>query len=243
MYIGTHPSFVQFKLISLDWTEETFVNHLMERNPQVQHATEKSGPVLYKMMLHYGSFPFPPKEGDQLVLETFCLGIVMMSRIGLWPLLRLRSRREGGSWIRKRQPIDHVRLCFQSLQNQSEVASHEAASIRSAKDDEDLVDAIMAIEKTRHVKFSWSRGTITDVASGLPSSCSRNLQGTVSINDVRVLIELVVALSRTFTDVEWDSSHTDAVESLMQSFSIHTNSSTEITWETFNSTLIGSIVS
>ncbi|PVH92556.1 hypothetical protein DM02DRAFT_733628 [Periconia macrospinosa] len=218
------------------WTEETFVSHLMERNPQIQHATKKAGPVLYKMMLYYGSFPFPAEQGSQLVLETFCLGIVMMSRIGLRPLLRLHNGREGGMLIRNR-----VRRCFQSLRGQSEIASYQAAGKRSVDDDEDLVDAIMAIGKSRRAKIIWSRDTSIDVASGLPSSYSRNLQGAVSTSDVRVLIELAVALSRTFTGAGWVPSHAGAVESLMSAFSIHTNSSTEITWENFSSTLIGSI--
>ncbi|KAF2637763.1 hypothetical protein P280DRAFT_96169 [Massarina eburnea CBS 473.64] len=223
------------------WTEETFVSHLMERSPQIQHATKKAGPVLYKMMLHYGSFPFPAEQGSQLILETFCLGIVMMSRIGLRPLLRLHDGREGGMLIKKRQPVDRVRLCFQSLQDQSEIAVYQAGGKRSVDDDKDLVDAIMAIGKSRRAKMIWGRDTIIDVASGLPCSYSRNLQGAVSTSDVRVLIELAVALSRTFTGAGWVPSHAGAVESLMRAFSIHTNSSTEITWENFSSTLIGSM--
>jgi hypothetical protein len=239
----THLS-VQRNLMFLGWTEEKFVSHLIERNPQIQHATKKAGPVLYKMMLHYGSFPFPAEEGSQLVLQTFCLGIVMMSRIGLQPLLRLHNGREGGGiLIRKRQPVDRVRLCFHSLLNQSETASYQVAGIRSVDDDEDLVDALMAIGKRRNVKIVWGRDTIIGVASGLPSSYSRNLQGVVSTSDVRVLIELAVALSCTFTDAGWVPSHASTVESLMGTFSTHTNGGAEITWENFSSTLLGSMVS
>ncbi|KAF1949126.1 hypothetical protein CC80DRAFT_429871 [Byssothecium circinans] len=195
------------------------------------------------MMLHYGSFPFPAEQGSQLVLETFCLGIVMMSRIGLRPLLQLHNgRREGGMLIRKRQPVDRVRLCFQSLRSQSNIDSYQVSGKRSVDDDEDLVDAIMAIGKSRAcTKVNWSRDTIINVASRLPSSYSRNLHGAVSTSDVRALIELAVALSRTFTGAGWVPSHAGAVESLMRAFYTHTNSSAEITWENFSSTVIESI--
>ena len=199
----------------------------------------KAGPVLYKMMLHYGSFPFPAEDGTQLTLETFCLGIVMLSRIGLRPLLRLHNVREGES-TRKRQP--DVRLFFQSLSRQSETASFQNAGIRSIDDDEDLIDALMAIERG-HMKFVSSRNALIEVASGLPSSHSRNLQGAVSASDFRVLIELDIASSYTFTNSERVSTHADTVERVMGNIPLHSNSGTELTWDDFNNGLVKSMVS
>ena len=78
------------------------------------------------------------------------------------------------------------------------------------------------------MKFVSSRNALIEVASGLPSSYSRNLQGAVSASDFRVLIELAVASSYTFTNSERVSTHADTVERVMRNIPLHSNNGTEI---------------
>jgi hypothetical protein len=72
---------------------------------------------------------------------------------------------------------------------------------RSEDDDEDLIDVLFIvmeeIRKRRTPKLGFRRREVLSAAALLPSSLSGNLDGAVSVQDLRVLLELVVRLLKT----------------------------------------------
>jgi hypothetical protein len=92
----------------------------------------------------------------------------------------------------------------------------------------------------RNPKASYKCKDVLQAAAGLPSSFSRDLQGSVSLNELRLLVELVVALSTRFSGALPSSSA--ATDCLMESFSHHSNGNTDVDWETFRDVVLGAFV-
>lgn len=180
-------------LTSIDWSEETFITFLAERNPDIKTVITKAGP-LYKMMLHYGSYPFSVDLGKRMTCGTFLRGIYMMSRCPSSVLWRDYGLIGGVPRTRQRGPVDDVRLLFRSMAGRIGGIDSQ----RTEEDDEDLLDVLFfvmhRVQEERSLKYSSRRETVKMAASALPSSYSRNLRGKVEPEDLRNMFKLVVAL-------------------------------------------------
>jgi hypothetical protein len=133
-------SLIRKRLTASDWTRETFIDYLVENNADVESATRNAGPLLHKMMLLYGSFPFSANEGKRITCEVFLPGISMLSRRRYRVLWKDTAFIGGESVTRKMSPADDVRLFFQSVASGNMHRLHSPGQ-RSAEDDEDLLGA------------------------------------------------------------------------------------------------------
>jgi 3'-phosphoadenosine 5'-phosphosulfate sulfotransferase (PAPS reductase)/FAD synthetase len=230
----------------IDWTENTFAEYLEERNADVAVATRDAGPLLYKMVISYGSFPFPPGQGQRLTCAIFLRGIYMMSRMKQRLFWRDTGTLGGEPCTRKRQPSDDVRLHFQSMAN-NELRNMPPPTQRSEVDDEDLIDVLFTIldgiRERRNPKLATRRRDVLSAAATLPSSLSRNLEGTINEADLRLLLQLIVRLLNTRCLNTMPLSALDTTECITESFFRGLPRSEGVRWDTFRDTVLESLVS
>lgn len=149
-----------------------------------------AGPVFYRIILHHSTYPFKPDANTTLAPPLLAVAVALLTandqsitfveRPHL-PMVRTRSRH----WN------DRSRLLFQSLCDTS-WSNISPASYREEQDDEDLV-AVLYDSIPEQIK--WNRAHILPVATTLPSSYSRKLDGLISLEDVRTLLRLMVVFS------------------------------------------------
>jgi len=110
---------------------------------------------------------------------------------------------EGSGWInhepiaRERSRADEVRTLFQCLT--SETLHHlKAPGRRPEDDDEDSLDvlvmAMLGYAESRQSKVVYRRHHMFKAAAALPSSFSRDSGGLMSLRNIELLVELVLAL-------------------------------------------------
>jgi hypothetical protein len=232
-------------LTMIDWTENTFVDYVEERNADVAVATRDAGPLLYKMVINYGSFPFPPEQAQRLTCAIFLRGIYMMSRMKQRLFWRDTGTLGGEPCTRKRQPSDDVRLFFQSMaDNQSR--NMPPPTDRSKVDDEDLIDVLFTlldgIRERRNPKLATRRRDVLSTAATLPSSLSRNLEGTINEADLRSLLQLVVRLLNTKLLGTIPLSELIIAKCITEGFFLGSPRSEGIRWHTFHNTVLKSLV-
>jgi hypothetical protein len=175
---------------------------------------------------------------------TLLRGIYMMSRmknrvLGREGVLSAEPR------TRKRTPTDDIRLLFQSMA--SDDSQHLTTPIqRSEDDDEDLVDVLFIvmeeIRRRRTPKLAFRRREVLPAAALLPSSLSRNLGGTVSVQDLRMLLELVARLLKTRLMGTMSLSSSAAAECILGGFLHQSQDTTCILWDTFRDVILESFV-
>jgi hypothetical protein len=232
-------------LTTADWTQTTFINYIVERNPDAEAATRSAGALLYKMMIHYGSFPFPPERAQRMTCGTLLRGIYMMSRMKNRIIWRDYGILREEPPTRKRTRIDDVRLLFQSMaSNTSSNATHPTQ--RSEDDDEDLNDVLFivmeVIRKRRFPRIAFRRHEVLPAAALLPSSLSRSLDGKVSVQDLLVLFELVVGLLKTRIMGTMSVSSSAATECIIGGFFHQPQDASGITWDNFRDVILESFV-
>jgi hypothetical protein len=178
---------------------------------------------------------------------TFIRGINKIS--GMKHNLRWRDRVLPGEVLRyrPRSPVDDVRLLFQSMATTTEQCVGTSYHQRSEEDDEDLLDVlyrIMArITRKRNPKLRIRRSYVVDAAAALPSSCSRDLQGSVEFEDIRQLFELAVKLPKTRLLGKNMPLASTTIDCMMSNFSTKSHQEEGIGWEDFRNVLFGSSVS
>lgn len=203
-----------------------------------------SGPLLYKMMLHYGYFPFAANEGKRMSCDVFLIGIALLSRMRHGILWKDHGFCGQEPVTRERRPVDDIRLLFQSMASGN---LHHLRNVdqSSADDDEDLLDVLVAIVGTtfqfRSSKWSYMRRNLLHIAAALPSSYSRDLQVSISLQDLNSLAELVVALGTRFVGAMLPSDPAVA-NCLTKGFCRQLNCDGDVDWETFRNTVLGSLV-
>jgi 3'-phosphoadenosine 5'-phosphosulfate sulfotransferase (PAPS reductase)/FAD synthetase len=229
----------------IDWTENTFAEYLEERNADVAVATRDAGPLLYKMVINYGSFPFPPGQAQQLTCAIFLRGIYMMSRMKQRLFWRDNGTLGGEPCTRKRQPSDDVRLLFQSMAD-NESRTMLPPTQRSDVDDEDLIDVLFTlwdgIRERRNPKLATRRRDVLSAAATLPSSLSRNLEGTLNEADLGFLLQLIVKLLNTRFLNTMPLSPSDTTGCITEGFSRGLPRWEGVRWDAFHDTVLESLV-
>jgi hypothetical protein len=229
-----------------DWTEDTFISCLLDRNSDVETATRSAGPLLFRMTKHYGAFPFPHQdEGERLTLNSFLRGVFMTSRmkdLSFWSNYGIAGNEPV---TRQRTATDDVRLLFQSIASNNTEALRNPSG-RSSDDDEDLLDVLFVVMYDMHYSYSPKRlirrRDLLQVAATLPSSCSKNLQGSIRQRDLRALLELVFALLNTRLLAVSPPVHSVAIDHIMRSFSNKLGEDVDVGWETFRDVVLKSLV-
>lgn len=148
-------------LTQADWTVDTFVRYLVQRNPDVAAAIRRAGPLLYQILVHYGSFPFPVDEDKRMTCGSFLRGIYMLSKNNHRVLSHQISRWQGGEPVtRAREPADDTRILFQSIAT-GNPRTFQNPGHRSEDDDEDLIDVLFRLGETirerRSPKYGFKR--------------------------------------------------------------------------------------
>ena len=233
-------------LTKADWTVDTFVRYLVQRNPDVAAAIRKAGPLLYRILVHCGSFPFPVDEDKRMTCGTFLRGVYMLSKNNHRVLSYEVSRWQGGEPVtRERGPADDVRILFQSMATGT-LRTSQNSCLRSEDDDEDLVDVLFRLGETirerRSPKYGFKRKDVVPAASRLPSSYSRSLGGSVSVRDLEILFDLIVSLFNRLSRASGRSLNQAVVGCIIEGFRQSSGDTASVDWPTFRDTVLSSVV-
>ena len=228
-------------LTKADWTVDTFVRYLVRRNPDVADEIKSAGPLLYRILVHYGSFPFPVDEDKRMTC-----GIYMLSKKNHRILSHEVSRWQGGEPVtRERSPADDVRILFQSMATGNS-RTFQNPGRRSEDDDEDLIDVLFNLGETirqrRSPKYGFKRKDVVPAASRLPSSYSRNLGGSVSVRNLEVLFDLIVSLFNRLSGAAGRPLNQAVVRCIIEGFRQSSGDTASVDWPTFRDTILFSVV-
>jgi len=233
-------------LTKADWTVDTFVRYLVQRNPDVPHEIKRAGPLLYRILVHYGSFPFPVDEDKRMTSGTFLRGIYMLSKNNHRVLSHEVSRWQGGEPVtRERGPVDDVRILFRSMATGNS-RTFRNPGLRSEDDDEDLIDVLFRlgekIRQRRPPKYGFMRKDVVPAASRLPSSYSRNLEGSVSVHDLENLFDLIVSLFNRLFGTAGRPLNQAVVGCIIKGFRRSSGDMASVDWPAFRDTVLSSVV-
>ena len=215
-----------------------------ERNPNAKSETKNAGPLLHRMMLHYGFFPFPTDQ-KLMTCGVFLRAVALLSRTRYRVLWRDYGFMGEAAVTRQRRAADDVRILFQSVAS-GDLHHLGSQDQRSVEDDEDLLDALVmvlenTIERQQIAEISYNRESVLQTAAALPCSLPRNLSGFVALGDLRSIFDLIASLSTIFVGPM--PSHTSsAVDCSMQSFSLRSDGAAHIDWENFCDVLLSAFV-
>ena len=233
-------------LTKADWTVDTFVCYLVRRNPDVADEIKSAGPLLYKILVYYGSFPFPVDEDKRMTCGTFLRGIYMLSKNNHRVLSHEVFRWQGGEPVtRERGLADDVRILFQSMATGN---SHtfQNPGHRSEDDDEDLIDVLFRLGETirerRSPKYGFKRKDVVAAASQFPSSYSRSLGGSVSVRDLEILFDLIVSLFNRLSGAAGRPLNQAVVRCIIEGFRHNSEDMASVDWPTFRDTVLSSVV-
>ncbi|KAF2274581.1 alpha/beta-hydrolase [Westerdykella ornata] len=176
-------------------SEEWLTKRLSHLYPGFDNTVAAATPVLYKIILHHSTYPFKPLPNATLTPVKTAIAVALLSAND--STISITRRVDTHAFCTSRRNWnDRIRLLFQSLcdTDWSEPSSKEC---REKEDDEDLVAVILSL--LRWQSWVWHKyrdeERLLQVASTLPSSHSRSLDGSVSLADIRVLLALIVAAS------------------------------------------------
>jgi hypothetical protein len=209
-----------------DIDEEWLARSLSNVYPGTADAVAAAVPVLWKILVHHGTYPFkPPKTTQLTILQTANAAAFLTARD------EISVREPTGPHVvrrRHRNWNDRRRLLFQSMcnTNWSQAASKD---VREREDDEDLVAALEGPprqdRKTAHPVF--------DMAKKLPSSHSRKLDGRVALRDLRALLALVIVTSTGSAREDPSEEKTAAERAVLALLGDFPDPEGCVTWEEF----------
>ncbi|KAH8596680.1 hypothetical protein B0O99DRAFT_619660 [Bisporella sp. PMI_857] len=111
----------------------------------------KSGPLLYKIAIYHGSYPFRTSESDLLTYGQFLVFVGVSSRLKddnfytVYNANRTRSTRQ--------KPRNRTCLLSQSLS--SSLNNNEQPFLRTANGGEDLIDVLCSTQPKEEKWCSW----------------------------------------------------------------------------------------
>ncbi|KAF1831790.1 hypothetical protein BDW02DRAFT_571690 [Decorospora gaudefroyi] len=184
--LGRYTNFIGEDHINEAWLAKS----LYHAYPRTEDAVAAAVPVLLRILLHHGTYPFKPPNTTQLTARQMAIAVALLTARDESITIREDST-PGIVRMRHRNWNDRTRLLFQSLcdTDWSQVAT-PSANLREREDDEDLVAALESPPSQRKTALP-----VFDVAKTLPSSHSRKLDGTVSLREMRELLALVLVTS------------------------------------------------
>lgn len=198
-------------LNTLDWTLETFIRFLSSRHPGKESLVEIAGPLLFRIIIYYGSFPFHPKTQVRMSCEVFLRGTQLLSEQGQALLLRRSYEYEFREDLVSRHRLcsDDIRVFFRSMaiprpRDASEIDIQE----RNEDDDRDLLDVMISIMKKKKTEtesiWGYSRNELLAVAHTLPSSSSQATEGFIRHEEICALLDLLKTSKPTKAPVDID---------------------------------------
>lgn len=157
----------------------------------------QAGPVLYRLFLGVGSYPYHQDPVKELDLDTLRTAIILL--LGddgqILPFIEDEEEEEGdenerASQVRARYP----RLLFQSLAPSIHLDTDE----RSERNDKDIAEALRIVSQRRilrhpHNPKIGSRAPELPPSSALPPSHAELLNGRLTQTDLRSLVRLFLA--------------------------------------------------
>jgi hypothetical protein len=176
----------------------------LSRHPGKERLIEAAGPLLFRTIIYYGSFPFHPKTQVKMSCEVFLRGTQMLSEQGQALLLRRSYKYEFQEELvtRPRLCIDDIRVFFRSMAiPQSEDTSEINTQQRNEDDDRDLLDVMISIMVRKKIntqsKWGYTREEMLAVAHTLPSSSSQTTEGSIRHEEICALLNLLKASKPT----------------------------------------------
>jgi hypothetical protein len=198
-------------------------------------------PLLYKIAVDLGAYPFPTGDGTRFTRNRFLIFVglctnsteIQDSRLIkiTWPSQHTRHVRN--------KPWHFQRLLFQSMSNSKVLRNVEA---RSAEDDEDLIDVLQSCRPDK--EKGWEEEELIPTIAALPSSRSRSLRGIIKENDLRSFLHLLVCVALRRNDVEYAISDLaqNIVRSLLGLFEGTDKLPSDVDWESFSSVISKQLV-
>ena len=189
-------------LTTIDWSELSVEKFLTQELPAHSKVVKEVAPVLHRLLLHHGVWPFKPDANSRLTLENLVVAVTLLTSedqhyINFEVQVSPHSHFSGPrSWS------DRCRLLFQSMCDTDWVKT-SCASPKDITEDEDLI-AAMYVSMDDAYGSKWGRSRFNAVAATLPSSHSRKLNGHVAIEDFRALLELLIVANVDCTMAEAD---------------------------------------
>ncbi|KAK8112934.1 Restriction of telomere capping protein 5 [Apiospora sp. TS-2023a] len=221
------------------WSECDLATFLAITIPdELKSDIAAAAPLLHRCLRHLGSFPFHISDPSPVLdCETLCVGIVLLLRRHEFNLYSLYEDEDSEEWMR--------RLLFQSMSANKLPApvAWPSPDARGGPDDEHLLRAhglVSSFNKRRDKSrpmVMYYGPPIIDV-SQLPPSRSQDFSGSISSEQLRPLLRLLVASQLFLTGIGPDVVGRDprkldaSVDSIIGTFT-DTMTQSGITWESF----------
>lgn len=227
------------------WSETSLSRFLRQQlPPDLAYHVVDAGPILYRSVLRLASYPYvlDPEPVQLLTVDALRTAVVILCRRPLWPS---RDQCVSDFWLdaleRKRR-----RLLFQSMMN---IFTTLQYITRLDKDDEDLNDVLDLLNEDNN--SVWHAGAyngfevpLFSAAESFPSSNSSELSGTISKDEFRSWLRLVL-LSRLdpVGDVRWRRELEAVTDSMLDCFCESNARQVEdgISWQAFNNTIMNAM--
>jgi hypothetical protein len=227
-----------------DWGVGTLSQYLTEQNNLLEGMLSDVESLIHKIAVDLGSYPFPADVSTPLTCNRLLIFVGLCTRsTNIQDSIFIKS-----TWIsrhtrrtRHKQWNFH-RLLFQSMSNSKIL---ESAEVRSAADEEDLIDVLQSCRPGK--EHGWEEEELIPTIAALPSSRSKALGGVIKENDLRLLLQLLVSVALRSNDgmSQNDSSDfiQDSTQSLLELFEglgkLHGN----VDWDCFSAVITKQLVS
>lgn len=176
------------------WSESDLISFLVLSFPEPStQLIREAGPILYRLLLCVGSYPYHQDPVNQLDLETLRTAITLLLGNDERSFLFTEDEEEENeraSQIRAR----YSRLLFQSLAIEKNFNTGES----SERNDEDLKEALHIISQRRVLRHPirpkiGTRAPELPPPSSLPPAHAEALSGRLTQSDLQILIRLFLA--------------------------------------------------
>ncbi|KAH8726373.1 hypothetical protein GQ44DRAFT_758685 [Phaeosphaeriaceae sp. PMI808] len=212
--------------------EEWLIKSLLRVYPGFEDIVAATAPILFKIILHHGTYPFKPLLDATLAPLQTAIAVALLTAND-----KSISVRE---WInphvlnmRHRNWNDRDRLLFQSLCD-TDWSQASNTDCREEEDDEDLV----AVLESTLTDQSYNIITLFyHVANTLPSSHSQKLDGSVSLTKTRALLTLVIVVSTGNQQGELNNMKAAIESTVLALLSCFPDQDGRINWEGFQQTI------
>lgn len=221
------------------------LTRLLEKEfPLFANFASAAGPVLYRILLHHGTYPFKPSAETTETFNGHSLAIALALLTAEDKALSFEEYLHPNmTFIRCRDWNDRVRLLFQSLCDTNWVDFPRPGN-RFQKDDEDLF-AVVEVCLPQEIRKKWTPRHFPQAVAGFPSSHSRELSGRIKLEDIRGLLVLVLIPSTSAALAAQGSTtikEADFEETLNKMLSCFSLEKGYVSWDRFRDIVKGQMV-
>ncbi|KAF2140449.1 uncharacterized protein K452DRAFT_299208 [Aplosporella prunicola CBS 121167] len=189
-------------------TRDAFVELLAEgEGEDYAEMLHEGGPILYRLAIYHGFYPFAPATDARLTCDAFLLSLAMMTH----PADNLGQIRIGRRYLRDTEDI--IRLCFQAVAQPSFVAHPENDDKNADRDFYSVFKNFT--DNDDGVKIPYSPPLLPPDA---PPCSSRDRSGVIMMQDMRNLVKLMLSLSMSTPPPTYPESLPVTAECICRSF-------------------------